>query len=53
MTTAQRLVVGAILGAWLAGVLVALVDGATVLRVTTPLMTTVLGFVFTAKATTR
>jgi hypothetical protein len=47
----QGIVAALVVCVWLVGVLVALVDGVTLLRLTTPLLTTVLGWLFTAKAT--
>jgi hypothetical protein len=48
---AQALVASLVVAAWLIGLGVALVDGLTVLRATTPLMTGVVGWLFTEKAT--
>jgi hypothetical protein len=47
----QLVVALAVLAAWLVGVIVAVYDGLTVLRVTTPLLTVVCGWLFTQKAT--
>ncbi|HEY7418785.1 MAG TPA: hypothetical protein VH593_26635 [Ktedonobacteraceae bacterium] len=50
-STVQKIVVAVVLGVWIIGVIVALTDGITMLRVTTPLMTTVVGWLFTETAT--
>jgi hypothetical protein len=44
-------VVVAILAAWIIGIVLAVVDGITVLRITTPLMSTLLGFELTGAIT--
>lgn len=51
MTAARLVVVALVVLAWLIGLSLAIADGVTVLRVTTPLMTIVAGWLFTEKAT--
>jgi hypothetical protein len=47
----QFIVVIAVLLLWTVGLIVSLVDGDTMLRILTPLMTMVFGWLFTQKAT--
>lgn len=47
----QLVVVLVVAAAWLVGVILAVADGHSVLRATTPLMTGVVGWLFTEKAT--
>jgi hypothetical protein len=50
--TLQLVVALVVVAAWAIAVLVAINDGNTLLRVTTPMMTGVMGWLFTEKATT-